>query len=82
MAEKGIDPDMNYRLKQKRNCAYAMKLATDSVDTIYALAGANGPGRGERRRRRRHQKRSPRFRARRCGTPLFRPARHGRPDGL
>ena len=42
MAEKGIDPDMNYRLKQKRNCAYAMKLATDSVDTIYALAGANG----------------------------------------
>ena len=42
MAEKGIDPDMNYRLKQKRNCAYAMKLATDCVDTIYALAGANG----------------------------------------
>jgi len=42
MAEKGIDPDMNYRLKQKRNCAYAMKLATDSVDTMYALAGANG----------------------------------------
>jgi 3-hydroxy-9,10-secoandrosta-1,3,5(10)-triene-9,17-dione monooxygenase len=42
MAEKGIEPDMNYRLKQKRNCAYAMKLATDCVDTLYALAGANG----------------------------------------
>jgi 3-hydroxy-9,10-secoandrosta-1,3,5(10)-triene-9,17-dione monooxygenase len=42
MAEQGIEPDMNYRLKQKRNCAYAMKLATDCVDTLYALAGANG----------------------------------------
>lgn len=42
MAEKGVDPDMNYRLKQKRNCAYAMKLATECVDTLYPLAGANG----------------------------------------
>ena len=42
MAEEGVVPDMAFRLKQKRNCAYAMKLATDAVDTLYALAGANG----------------------------------------
>ncbi|MBL8385286.1 MAG: hypothetical protein JNM90_19545 [Burkholderiales bacterium] len=42
MAEAGVEPDLAYRLKQKRNCAYAMKLATDCVDTLYALAGANG----------------------------------------
>lgn len=42
MAERGLVPDLTLRLKQKRNCAYAMKLATDSVDTLYALAGANG----------------------------------------
>ena len=33
---------MLYKLSLKRNCAYAMKLATDCVDTLYALAGANG----------------------------------------
>lgn len=42
MAERGVWPDLTLRLKQKRNCAYAMKLATDCVDTLYALAGANG----------------------------------------
>ena len=42
MANEGVEPDFNFRLKQKRNCAYAMKLATDAVDTLYALAGANG----------------------------------------
>lgn len=42
MAEAGEIPDQALRLKQKRNCAYSMKLATDAVDTLYALAGANG----------------------------------------
>lgn len=42
MAERGVASDLAHRLKQKRNCAYAMKLATDCVDTLYALAGANG----------------------------------------
>ena len=42
MSEQGVLPDLAFRLKQKRNCAYAMKLATDAVDTLYALAGANG----------------------------------------
>jgi 3-hydroxy-9,10-secoandrosta-1,3,5(10)-triene-9,17-dione monooxygenase len=42
MANRGEVADFAFRLKQKRNCAYAMKLATDCVDTLYALAGANG----------------------------------------
>lgn len=42
MAERGEAADLVFRLKQKRNCAYAMHLATQSVDTLYALAGANG----------------------------------------
>ena len=42
MAEAGEIPDQTLRLKQKRNCAYSMTLATDAVDTLYALAGANG----------------------------------------
>ena len=42
MAERGIATPLEHRLKQKRNCAYSMKLATDCVDTLYALAGANG----------------------------------------
>lgn len=42
MAEAGISADLPHRLKQKRNCAYAMSLATASIDTLYALAGANG----------------------------------------
>ena len=35
-------PDLKFRLKQKRNCAYVMQLTTDCIDTLYALAGANG----------------------------------------
>ena len=42
MAAAGEVADMLYKLALKRNCAYAMKLATDCVDTLYALAGANG----------------------------------------
>ncbi|MGE0315372.1 MAG: acyl-CoA dehydrogenase family protein [Lautropia sp.] len=42
LAERGELPDLEARLKQKRNCAFAMALATECVDTLYALAGANG----------------------------------------
>lgn len=42
MAEHGVFATLEHRLKQKRNCAYAMSLATDCIDTLYALAGANG----------------------------------------
>lgn len=42
LAEQGELPDLDLRLKQKRNCAFAMGLATECVDTLYALAGANG----------------------------------------
>ena len=42
MAEQGIEATLELKLKQKRNCAFGAKLATDAVDTLYALAGANG----------------------------------------
>ena len=42
MAEQGIEASLELKLKQKRNCAYGARLATDAVDTLYALAGANG----------------------------------------
>ena len=42
LAEQGLTTPLEHRLKQKRNCAYAMQLATRCVDTLYALAGANG----------------------------------------
>ena len=38
----GVAMDVEYKLRLKRNCAFVMKLATDAVDTLYALAGANG----------------------------------------
>ena len=38
----GVAMDIEYKLRLKRNCAFVMKLATDAVDTLYALAGANG----------------------------------------
>lgn len=42
MAEDGIEATLELKLRQKRNCAFGAKLATDAVDTLYALAGANG----------------------------------------
>ena len=42
MAEEGIESSLELKLRQKRNCAFGAKLATDAVDTLYALAGANG----------------------------------------
>lgn len=41
-ASAGATMDIEYKLRLKRNCAFVMKLATDAVDTLYALAGANG----------------------------------------
>ena len=38
----GGTPDLEYKLRLKRNGAFAMQLATNAVDTLYALAGANG----------------------------------------
>ena len=42
MAERGIEASLELKLRQKRNCAFGAKLATEAVDTLYALAGANG----------------------------------------
>ena len=42
MAEEGIAASIELKLKQKRNCAFGAKLTVDAVDTLYALAGANG----------------------------------------
>ncbi len=42
MAEEGIEASIELKLKQKRNCAFGAKLTVDAVDTLYALAGANG----------------------------------------
>ena len=42
LTEKGIELSLEHKLRQKRNCAYAASLATGAVDTLYALAGANG----------------------------------------
>ena len=42
MVAEGGTPDMEFKLRLKRNGAFAMQLATDAVDTLYALAGANG----------------------------------------
>jgi len=42
MAEEGIEATLELKLRQKRNCAFGAKLTTDAVDTLYALAGANG----------------------------------------
>ena len=42
MVAEGGTPDMEFKLRLKRNGAFAMQLATNAVDTLYALAGANG----------------------------------------
>ena len=35
-------PTIEEKLRFKRNVAYAMELCTEAVDTLHALAGANG----------------------------------------
>jgi len=42
IAEKARVPTVEEKLRFKRNVAWAMELCTDAVDTLHALAGANG----------------------------------------
>jgi 3-hydroxy-9,10-secoandrosta-1,3,5(10)-triene-9,17-dione monooxygenase len=42
IARAGRAPMLEEKLRFKRNVAYAMELCTDAVDTLHALAGANG----------------------------------------
>jgi len=42
LAEDGRAPDVEEKLRFKRNVAYAMGLCTEAVDSLHALAGANG----------------------------------------
>jgi 3-hydroxy-9,10-secoandrosta-1,3,5(10)-triene-9,17-dione monooxygenase len=40
--EEGGSPDVETRLRYKRNTAMAVKLCIDAVDSLYEMAGANG----------------------------------------
>ncbi|PYO00257.1 MAG: acyl-CoA dehydrogenase [Candidatus Rokuibacteriota bacterium] len=42
IAKEGRAPTMEEKLRFKRNVAYAMERCTEAVDTLHALAGANG----------------------------------------
>jgi len=42
IAREGRAPAMEEKLRFKRNVAYAMERCTEAVDTLHALAGANG----------------------------------------
>ena len=42
IAEENRAPTLEEKLRAKRNVAYAMDLCTEAVDTLHALAGANG----------------------------------------
>jgi 3-hydroxy-9,10-secoandrosta-1,3,5(10)-triene-9,17-dione monooxygenase len=42
IAEEDREPTIEEKLRFKRNVAYAMGLCTEAVDTLHALAGANG----------------------------------------
>jgi 3-hydroxy-9,10-secoandrosta-1,3,5(10)-triene-9,17-dione monooxygenase len=42
LAEAGRAPTLEEKLRFKRNVAYAMGLCTEAVDSLHALAGANG----------------------------------------
>ena len=42
IAHEGRAPTLEEKLRFKRNVAYAMELCTEAVDTLHALAGANG----------------------------------------
>jgi 3-hydroxy-9,10-secoandrosta-1,3,5(10)-triene-9,17-dione monooxygenase len=42
IAHDGRAPTLEEKLRFKRNVAYAMELCTEAVDTLHALAGANG----------------------------------------
>jgi 3-hydroxy-9,10-secoandrosta-1,3,5(10)-triene-9,17-dione monooxygenase len=42
IAQEGRAPTVEEKLRFKRNVAYAMERCTEAVDTLHALAGANG----------------------------------------
>jgi 3-hydroxy-9,10-secoandrosta-1,3,5(10)-triene-9,17-dione monooxygenase len=42
IAESGREPTLEEKLRWKRNVAYAVQLCTEVVDTLHAMAGANG----------------------------------------
>lgn len=42
IAREGRAPSLEEKLRFKRNVAYAMERCTEAVDTLHALAGANG----------------------------------------
>ena len=42
IAREGRAPTLEEKLRFKRNVAYAMERRTEAVDTLHALAGANG----------------------------------------
>ena len=42
IAHEGRVPTIEEKLRYKRNVAYAMELCTEAVDSLHALAGANG----------------------------------------
>ena len=42
IARDGRPPTIEEKLRFKRNVAYAMGLCTEAVDSLHALAGANG----------------------------------------
>ncbi|OLB41982.1 MAG: hypothetical protein AUI04_05910 [Candidatus Rokubacteria bacterium 13_2_20CM_2_64_8] len=42
IAHEGRAPTLEEKLRFKRNVAYAMERCTEAVDTLHALAGANG----------------------------------------
>jgi 3-hydroxy-9,10-secoandrosta-1,3,5(10)-triene-9,17-dione monooxygenase len=42
IAQEGRAPTIEEKLRMKRNVAYAMELCTEAVDSLHALAGANG----------------------------------------
>jgi 3-hydroxy-9,10-secoandrosta-1,3,5(10)-triene-9,17-dione monooxygenase len=42
IAGEGRAPALEEKLRFKRNVAYAMERCTEAVDTLHALAGANG----------------------------------------
>jgi 3-hydroxy-9,10-secoandrosta-1,3,5(10)-triene-9,17-dione monooxygenase len=42
IAAQGVTPDAATKLRFKRNLAYGVQLCTEAVDTLHAMAGANG----------------------------------------
>jgi 3-hydroxy-9,10-secoandrosta-1,3,5(10)-triene-9,17-dione monooxygenase len=41
-AERGLVPDQETKLRYKRNAAFATRLCNEAVDSLHAMAGANG----------------------------------------